>query len=188
MTIGMGRNSWILGVRGVVAILFGLYALFAPWSALATLILAFGVCILLEGILGIVAAMRVRGHNQRSLPIALEGIVCVVVSLLALLRPDAAALTWLYLVSGFAVVSGILHMAGAIQLRKDFAGEWVLILNGALTTLFGILMIMLPLAGLLSLVWLIGAYSVFFGALLLAVAVRLRARWRTTQAAAARPA
>jgi uncharacterized membrane protein HdeD (DUF308 family) len=91
-------------------------------------------------------------------------------------------------VSGFAVVSGILHMAGAIQLRRHFAGEWVLILNGALTTLFGILMILLPLAGLLSLIWLLGAYSVFFGILLLAVALRLRARWRATQAAApARP-
>ena len=55
-------------------------------------------------------------------------------------------------------------------------------------TLFGILMILLPLAGLLSLIWLLGAYSVFFGALLLAVALRLRARWRATEAAAAPPA
>jgi len=183
----MGRNSWLLGVRGVVAILFGVFALCAPWGALSTLILAFGVCILVEGILGLAAAVRVRGHDQRSLPIALEGIVCVMVGLLALLRPDAAALAWLYLASGFAVVSGILHLAGAIQLRKQFAGEWVLALNGALTTLFGILMILLPLAGLLSLIWLIGAYSLFFGTLLLAVALRLRARWRA-QAAYAGPA
>lgn len=182
MKIGMGRNSWILGVRGVMAILFGLFALLAPWRALATLILAFGVCIILEGILGIVAALRVHDHNERSLPIALEGIVCVIVGLVALLRPDAAALAWLYLASGFAVVSGVLHMAGAIQLRKQFAGEWVLILNGVLTTLFGILMILLPLAGLLSLIWLIGMYSIFFGALLLAVSLRLRARWRTEMA------
>jgi uncharacterized membrane protein HdeD (DUF308 family) len=187
MTIGMGRNSWILGLRGVLAILFGLYALLAPGLALASLILAFGVCILLEGILSIVAAVRVHDQNQRSFPIALEGIVCVLVGLLAILRPGAAALAWLYLVSGFAVVSGVLHMAGAIQLRKQFAGEWVLILNGALTTLFGILMILLPLAGLLSLIWLIGAYSIFFGALLLAVSLRLRARWRS-QTASALPA
>jgi uncharacterized membrane protein HdeD (DUF308 family) len=184
MKVAMGRNSWILGIRGVVAILFGLYALLVPGRALATLILVFGMCIVLEGVLGIVAAIRVHDHRQRSLPIALEGVLCVVVGLIALLWPDAAALTWLYLVSGFAVVSGILHMAGAIQLRKEFAGEWVLILNGALTTLFGILMILLPLAGLLALIWLIGAYSLFFGALLLAVALRLRARWRTRAAPA----
>lgn len=187
MKIGMGRNWWILGVRGVVAILFGLYALLVPGRALSALIFVFGLCILLEGVLGIAAAVRVRDHRERSLPIALEGIGCVVVGLLALLRPGAAALVWLYLVSGFAVVSGILHMAGAIQLRKEFAGEWVLILNGALTTLFGILMILLPLAGLLALIWLIGAYSLFFGALLLAVALRLRARWRS-RAGSARPA
>src|SRR5262245_9770902 len=178
MKVAMGRNSWILGARGIVAILFGLYALLVPGGALATLILVFGICLLLEGILSIVAALRVRDRGERSLPIVLEGIVCIAVGLLALLWPDAAALTWLYLVSGFAVVSGILHMAGTIQLRKEFAGEWALILNGALTTLFGIVMILLPLAGLLALIWLIGAYSLFFGALLLAVAVRLRARWR----------
>jgi uncharacterized membrane protein HdeD (DUF308 family) len=169
----------MLGIRGVVAILFGLYALLVPVPALATLILVFGVCILVEGVLGIAAALRVHDHRERSLPIALEGIVGVVVGLLALLWPDAAALTWLYLVSGFAMVSGVLHMAGAIQLRKEFAGEWVLILNGALTALFGILMILLPLAGLLALIWLIGAYSILFGALLLAVALRLRAHWQT---------
>jgi len=167
-----------------VAILFGLYALLAPGRALATLILVFGVCVILEGVLAIVAAVRVHDYRERSLPIALEGIVCIVVGLAALLWPDWAALTWLYLVSGFAVVSGILHMVGAIQLRKQFAGEWVLILNGALTTLFGILMILLPLAGLLALIWIIGAYSLFFGVLLLAVALRLRARWRARGAAA----
>src|SRR5215831_3032764 len=104
MKIAMGRNAWILGLRGIVAILFGLYALLVPGSALATLILVFGVCILVEGALGITAAVRVHDHRGRSLPITLEGIVCVVVGLLALLWPDAAALTWLYLVSGFAVV------------------------------------------------------------------------------------
>src|SRR5262245_14319640 len=184
MKIGMGRNWWLLGVRGVLAILFGLYTLLVPGLALAALILAFGVCVLVSGILGIAAAVRVRARNQRSLPIALEGIVCVAIGLLALLRPNATALAWLYLVSGFAVVSGILHMLAAIQLRKQFAGEWVLILNGALTTLFGIMMILLPLAGLLALVWIIGAYSIFFGALLLAVALELRARWRTAATSA----
>src|SRR5262245_45104116 len=187
MKIAMGRNSWILGVRGVIAILFGLYALLEPGLGLPTLILVFGVCLLLEGVLGIMAAVRIRHRKERSLPIVLEGIVCVVVGLLALRWSEAAPLVWLYLVGGFVAVSGILHMVGAIQLRKEFAGEWVLILNGALTALFGIVMILLPLAWLLILPWLIGAYSVFFGALLLAVALRLHARWQSWEAAT-RPA
>ncbi|HXJ82735.1 MAG TPA: DUF308 domain-containing protein [Candidatus Methylomirabilis sp.] len=80
-----GRNSWILGVRGVVAILFGLYALLAPGRALATLILVFGVCVILDGVLAIVAAVRVHDHKERLLPIALEGIVCIAAGLAALL-------------------------------------------------------------------------------------------------------
>src|SRR5262249_47282914 len=95
MNVAMGRNSWILGFRGGVAILFGLYALLVPGRALATLILVFGVCVILEGVLSIVAAVRVHRHQERSFPIALEGIVCVIVGLIALLFPGAAALTWL---------------------------------------------------------------------------------------------
>jgi uncharacterized membrane protein HdeD (DUF308 family) len=105
---------------------------------------------------------------------------------LALLRPGAAALAWLYVISAFAFVSGILHMVGALQLRKHFAGEWVLILNGALTAIMGVLMILLPWAGLLALTWLVGAYSLFFGVLLLAVALELRSRWQTRAPSAAR--
>ena len=178
MKIGMGRNWWLLAVRGVLAILFGLYALLMPGLALATLILAFGVFVLLSGVLGLLAAMRVRDHRERSLPIAVEGLLCLAFGLLALLRPGAAALAWLYVISAFAFVSGILHMVGAVQLRKQFTGEWVLIVNGALTALAGVLMILLPWEGLLALTWLVGAYSLVFGALLLAVALELRSRWR----------
>jgi len=178
MKVGMGRNWWLLVVRGVLAILFGLYALLVPGMALATLILAFGVCVLLSGVLGLLAAMRVRDHNERSLPIALEGLLCLALGLLALLRPGAAALAWLYVVSGFALVSGILHMVGAIQLRRQFTGEWVLIVNGAVTALCGVLMILLPWEGILALTWLVGAYSLVFGVLLVAVALELRSRWR----------
>ena len=86
-------------------------------------------------------------------------------------------MAWLYVVSGFAVVSGALHIAAGVRLRKEWPGEWVLILNGILAVVFGILMVLLPWAGLLSLIWLIGAYSLFFGILLLVTAFRVRAAW-----------
>jgi len=183
MKSSLGRNWWILAARGVLAILFGLYALLVPGLALATVILAFGVAVLISGVLSIVAGVRVHDQGQRSIPIFIEGLVCLAFGLLALLKPGAAALAWLYVVSGFALVSGILHIVAAVELRKLFEGEWVLILNGALTALFGVLMILLPWAGLLSLIVLVGAYSLFFGSLLLALAIRLRSRWHARPAA-----
>ena len=177
MKVSVGRNWWILALRGVLAILFGLYALLRPGMALATIIMAFGVVVLLAGILSIVAGTRAHDRHLHSWPIVIEGVVCVAFGLLALIKPGATAMAWLYVVSAFAVVSGALHIAAAVELRKHFAGEWVLILNGTVTVIFGILMILLPWAGLLSLVMLVGAYSLFFGSLLLALALRLRARW-----------
>ena len=176
MKIGIARNWWILAGRGLLAIALGLYLVLLPGMALATMILAFGIAVLVAGILGIIAAMRVHDQHERSFALAVEGVICLLFGLLALLRPDATAFVWLFLISGFAVVSGILHMAAAIQLRRQIEGEWVLILNGALTTLLGVRMLLLPWAGLLSLAWLIGIYSLCFGVLLVALAIRLRGR------------
>ena len=174
MKSGLGRNWWIVALRGILAVAFGLYALFVPGLALAAIIMAFGVVVLLAGILAIVAGVRRQAEHQPSWPLIAEGIVCIAFGVLALLKPGATAVAWLYLISGFAVVSGILHIAAGVELRKQVEGEWVLIVNGILTTIFGILMVLLPWAGLLSLVWLVGAYSLFFGILLLVLAVRLR--------------
>jgi len=177
MKVSIGRNWWILAARGILAILFGLYAILRPGMALATIIMAFGVVVLVAGILSIVAGMRAHDRRLPSWPIVIEGIVCVAFGLLALIKPGATAMAWLFIVSAFAVVSGALHVTAAMELRKHFKGEWVLILNGVLTMIFGVLMVLLPWAGLLSLVWLIGAYSLFFGVLLLIFALRLRSRW-----------
>jgi uncharacterized membrane protein HdeD (DUF308 family) len=182
MKSGLGRSWWMVAMRGILAVAFGLYALFVPGLALAAIIMAFGVVVLLAGILAIVAGMRRQAEHQPSWPFVIEGIICVALGLLALIKPGATAVAWLYLISGFAVVSGILHIVAGVELRKQVEGEWVLILNGILTTILGILMVLLPWAGLLSLVWLIGAYSLFFGVLLLVFAFRLRSIFHASPA------
>ena len=176
MYSGLARNWKALGARGVLAILFGLFALTRPGVALPILVLGFGVAVLLSGILAIVAGVRADENRERSWPMVTEGVVAVAVGLLALLRPDAAARLWLYVVSGFVFVSGILHIFAAMRLRRDVQDELVLIINGVLTAAFGVMMVLLPWAGLLALVWLVGASSLCFGVLLVVVALRLRPR------------
>jgi uncharacterized membrane protein HdeD (DUF308 family) len=172
-----GLNWWVVALRGALAAAFGLYALLVPGLALATLIMVFGAMVLVAGILGIVTGIRRQAHHKPIGAIIVEGVVCVAFGLLALLKPGATAVAWLYLVAGFAVVSGVLHILAGLGLRKEWRGEWVLVFNGILTAIFGMLMILLPWAGLLSLVWLIGAYSLFFGVLLIVLAFRARAAW-----------
>lgn len=163
--------------RGVLAVLFGLFALARPDMALPTLVLGFGVAVLLSGILAIIAGVRAEENQERSWPLITEGVIAVAVGLIALLLPGAAARFWLFVVSGFAFASGILHIFAAIRLRRDIRDEQVLVINGALTAAFGVLMILLPWAGLLALDLLVGASSLCFGLLLVVVSLRLRTRW-----------
>lgn len=181
MYSGLARNWRALGARGVLAIAFGLFALTRPAMALPVLVLGFGVAILLSGILAIVAGVRADENDERSWPLITEGVIAVAVGLVALLRPEAAARLWLYVVAGFVFVSGILHIFAAVKLRRDMKDELVLVFNGVLTAAFGVMMVLLPWAGLLALTWLLGASSLCFGVLLVIVAVRLRARQHARQ-------
>ena len=177
MYSGLPRNWKALAARGVLAVLFGLFCLTQPGIALPSLIVAFGLAVLLSGILAIVAGVRSDENDERSWPLTAEGLIAVAFGLLALLRPDAAAQFWLFVVAGFAFVSGLLHIFAAIKLRQDMRDESVLILAGVLTAAFGVMMVLLPWAGLMALSLLIGASSFCFGVLLIVVAFRLRTRW-----------
>jgi uncharacterized membrane protein HdeD (DUF308 family) len=182
MYSGLARNWKALAARGVLAILFGLFALTRPGVALPTLVLGFGVAVLLSGILAIVAGVRAEENRERSWPLTSEGIVAVAVGLLALLLPSAAARFWLFVVSGFTFASGILHIFAATRLRRDILDERVLVVNGVLTAAFGVMMVLLPWAGILALGWLVGASSLCFGLLLVVVALRLRTQRRAQRA------
>jgi uncharacterized membrane protein HdeD (DUF308 family) len=184
MYSGLARNWRALAARGVLAILFGIFALTRPGVALPTLIVGFGVAVLLGGILAIVAGVRAEENEERSWPLVTEGVLAVAVGLVALLRPDAYARIWLFVAAGFVFVSGILHIFAAMRLRRDMRDELVLVVNGVLTAAFGVTMVLLPWAGLLALTWLLGAYSLCFGVLLVVVALRLRARWHAQHSAA----
>ena len=175
MYSGLPRNWRVLAARGVLAILFGLFAVTQPEIALPTLVMGFGVAVLLSGILSIVAGVRAEENDERSWPLVTEGVIAVAIGLVALLRPGAAARFWLYVVSGFVFASGILHVFAAIKLRQDIRDELVLIVNGVLTAAFGAVMILLPWPGLLVLDLVLGASSLCFGILLVVVAFRLRA-------------
>jgi uncharacterized membrane protein HdeD (DUF308 family) len=166
-------NWWVLALRGVLAVLFGLLALIAPIATLTVLVLFWGAFALVDGIFALISAFRVAGGRGRWWLI-LEGALGILAGIVTFLYPGLTALVLLYIIAFWAIFIGILRIVTAISLRRELENEWLMILGGILAVIFGVLLIVLPGVGLLSLTWLIGIWALIFGIALIVLAFRVR--------------
>jgi uncharacterized membrane protein HdeD (DUF308 family) len=171
---GLARNWWVVLLRGLVGILFGILTFFQPGISLAALVLVFGAYAFVDGILTLVSAIRRRSTTDRWGLLVLEGIAGILVGIATLFLPGVTALVLLYLIAAWALVTGILEIAAAIRLRKVIRNEWLLALSGIASIILGVVLIVWPGPGALAVVLFIGAYAFVFGALLVGLSLRLR--------------
>jgi uncharacterized membrane protein HdeD (DUF308 family) len=168
----LARRWWVIALRGLAAVVFGVLTFAWPGMTLAVLVLLFGAYALVDGILAIVVAAR--GGTDHRLVLGLEGVVGVLAGLATFVFPGLTALVLLYIIAFWAVLTGVLEVVAAVRLRRAISNEWGLIVGGVLSVLFGIVLIVSPGAGALAVVFLIGIYAVLFGVTLLAMSWRLR--------------
>ena len=168
------HNWWVVVLRGLAGMAFGLVTFFAPGISLAALVLVFGAYAFADGVLAIISAIRRERPGDRWWLLLLEGITGIAAGVVTLLWPGITALVLLYVIAAWALVTGVLEIAAAIRLRKAIKGEWLLVLSGILSVVLGVLLVLWPGPGALALVIWIGAYAFVFGALLLALGLRLR--------------
>jgi uncharacterized membrane protein HdeD (DUF308 family) len=169
----LARKWWIVLLRGVAGVIFGLATFFAPGISLAMLVLVFGAYAFADGILAIISAIPRRGEDRWWL-LLLDGLMGTAVGVATFLWFQITALALLYLIAAWALVTGGFEIAAAIRLRKVITGEWLLVLSGIASVALGVLLILFPGPGALALVLWIGAYALVSGALLIALGFRLR--------------
>ncbi|MEA5513611.1 HdeD family acid-resistance protein [Nodularia sp. UHCC 0506] len=174
----LARNWWTVALRGAIAIIFGLAALFWPDITLTALIFIFAAFVLVSGVLLAIAAFRDGLTHTHGWLMLLEGAIGIAIGIMAFIWPGITALVLLYLIAAWAIVTGVLEIIAAIQIRKEIQNEWLLAIAGIASVLFGVLLLVWPLAGALAILWIIGAYAIIFGILLLILAFRLRS-WGT---------
>jgi uncharacterized membrane protein HdeD (DUF308 family) len=166
------RHWWALALRGLAAVVFGILAFALPGMTLAVLVLLFGAYAIVDGVLAIVSAFRSGGHHLWYLLI--EGVVGILAGVAAFTWPGLTALVLLFIIAGWAILTGILEVISAVRLREAIDNEWAWIAGGVLSVIFGLVMLVSPGTGALALVWLIGAYAVLFGITLIALAWQVR--------------
>lgn len=172
MVTNLYRNRWFIGIRGVLAIIFGVLAFIWPGMTAVALVFMFAAYAILDGILSIAAAVRNREENDRWWLGLLEGIVDIAAGVIAFLFPTLAAITLLFIIAIWAIITGILELVAAIRLRREIENEWALGLTGVVSIALGVIMVLNPGAGLIGLVWAIGGYAILFGILMIALAIR----------------
>jgi len=177
MHLVLVRNWWAFVIRGALAILFGLVALFMPSVTMLSLVLVFSAYTFADGIFGIISAVRAARRGERWSWLALEGVVSVLVGIAAAMLPGLTLVVFVILVAAWAILTGILMLAAAFRLDAEH-GRWWLLLGGIASLLYGALLVIAPMIGVLVLTWWIGAYAIIFGVAMLALAFKLRARSR----------
>jgi uncharacterized membrane protein HdeD (DUF308 family) len=174
----LAKNWWLILLRGVCGIIFGVLTFLWPAISLVTLVLLYGAFAFADGLFALAAALiGSKGLAPGSRWwLALVGLLGIAAGLVTLFWPGVTAFVLLLFIAGWAIATGVLQIVGAVQLRKEIDNEWWLIASGALSVLFGLVLAFQPGVGALSLILVIGAFAIVYGAMLVMLALRLRAR------------
>jgi uncharacterized membrane protein HdeD (DUF308 family) len=173
------RNWWAFVIRGVLAILFGLIALFEPGVTMLSLVLVFAAYALVDGVFAIISAVRAAKAGERWMWFALEGVVDIIAAAVAVAMPGLTVVVFITLLAIWAIITGGFMLAASFRLDADH-GRWWLALGAIASLAYGVLLLIAPVIGAVVLTWWIGAYAIVFGISLLAVAFRLRARFKAS--------
>jgi uncharacterized membrane protein HdeD (DUF308 family) len=170
----IAKRWWMLVVRGIAAMAFGVLAIVWTSSSLLALVLVWSAYALIDGVTSLALAVRAGRARQRWGWLLFDGLVGIAAAALTVLWPQITAVALLMLIAAWAVITGIAKIVAAIELRRVIRGEWFLGLSGLVSIIFGVLMMIFPGAGALAVVTIIGVYAIAFGALLTVLGFRIR--------------
>lgn len=170
----ISKYWWVMLLRGVFAIVFGIVAIVWPGLTLLGLIWLFGAYAIGDGAVEVWSGIQNRNRHDRWWVEILIGLAGIVAGVLVIAWPGLSTLALMYLIAAWMVVMGVFQIVYAIRVRREISNEVWIILSGILSVVLGLYFLAFPGDGAISLVWLIGIYAVFFGVLLVIFAFRAR--------------
>lgn len=168
----LSRNWWLLLIRGIIAIIFGIMAMIWPGITLWVLVLFFGAYALVDGIFALFAGFQ-QPKGSKAWLITM-GVLGILAGIVAFVWPGMTTLVLLYVIAFWAIFTGITQIVAGVRLRKTITNEWLLILSGVLGVIFGILLVIWPGAGALAMIWLIAVFAILYGITLCVLAFKVK--------------
>jgi uncharacterized membrane protein HdeD (DUF308 family) len=174
MNKSFSKFWWVLSLRGIIAIAFGVLTIAWPGLTVLTLVFLFTFYAIVGGVVSIIGAAQSRSHNPDWWMPLLLGLVSIGAGIIAVGHPTLTVLILILVIATNALIVGVLDVAAAFQLRRSIHNEKLMLLNGIASIVFGILVFLFPEAGGLAMLWLISTYALITGIFLLVVSIRLR--------------
>lgn len=168
------RNWWVLLLRGLGAIAFAIATWVWPGLTIAVFVLLFGAFTFADGALAVWGAITGPKGDRDRWVLLLWGLVGLATGALAVLAPGLVAASFIFLIAGWAILTGILEIIAAIRLREQIRGEWVLVVAGLASVAFGVVIGLRPGAGAVAISWLVAGYAFLFGLLLVVLAFKVK--------------
>ena len=161
-------------LTGALALIFGAIVLIWPASALEAFVVLFGIFVLIDGAVGVAAAFRARSTAMPWAGTLVVGLLGIVAGLIALAWPGGTLLLVIYVAALWAIVKGVYGLAVAQQQRRRFGGDRTASYGGVAWLVFGALLFLWPIVGVVAVAWLIGAVAALFGVVLIGLGLRLK--------------
>lgn len=174
MRVANMRNWWALVLRGVLGVALGVITFVRPGITLASLVLLFGAYAFVDGVLAIIGAVRALEAHSHWGALLIEGIIGILAGVVTFGWPAITAVTLVFIIGAWAIITGAFEIAAAVKLRKHIHGEWLLAVTGIASVVFGAVILFAPLVGALVLALWVGSYAFIFGILMIALGFRLR--------------
>jgi len=164
----LAQESWALAVEGVIALIIGFLILFWP-PAVVSITIVVGAFAFVWGIFALVSS--IKADKGRRWVLILEGVCGIILGLILLAWPGISTLVIMWLIMIWLVVIGIFRIVGGFTLPKGDASKGLLIVNGFLALIIGVLLLSLPfLTAAITMAILIAFYAIFSGITLISLA------------------
>jgi uncharacterized membrane protein HdeD (DUF308 family) len=173
MNATLAQNWWIVALRGVLAILFGIAAFVWPGLTILSMVFLFAGYSIVDGALGIALAIRGARRGERWVALLVMGILGLIAGIVSAVWPAITVVAFVLVMAFWAAFTGILLLAAAFDVKRNHGRGW-LVLGGIVSVAYGVLLLIAPLLGALVLTWWVGAHALVLGGTLLVLAFRLR--------------